>query len=189
MAAVQSNEVYPTPSASVRLVSFGGASDKRFPLGRANTALPAIAALDGTLSLMNIWLNFLATLVFFGCLFAAYMFVQRSKPKPRVLPPPRSKSTERSYQETNSVAKLFLETVSLKESHATWPAILKGLNAQDEPRVRTLLLELRTLAVTNPHDALKAIEAVCIDSKHESEMLTRPEILERAHSRIKRAQS
>jgi hypothetical protein len=32
VAAVQSNEVYPTPSAMVRLASFGGASDKRFPL-------------------------------------------------------------------------------------------------------------------------------------------------------------
>jgi hypothetical protein len=31
-AAVQSNEVYPTPSAPVRLASFSGASDKRFPL-------------------------------------------------------------------------------------------------------------------------------------------------------------
>ena len=32
-AAVQSNEVYPTPPASARQVSFGSASDKRFPLG------------------------------------------------------------------------------------------------------------------------------------------------------------
>ena len=31
-AAVQSNEVYPTPPASARRVSFGRASDKRFPL-------------------------------------------------------------------------------------------------------------------------------------------------------------
>lgn len=34
-AAVQSNEVYPTPPASARRVSFGRASDKRFPLWRA----------------------------------------------------------------------------------------------------------------------------------------------------------
>ena len=34
-AAVQSNEVYPTPSASVRLINLGGASDKRFPLWKA----------------------------------------------------------------------------------------------------------------------------------------------------------
>lgn len=33
MAAVQSNEVYPTPPASVRSTCFGGASDKRFPFG------------------------------------------------------------------------------------------------------------------------------------------------------------
>ena len=32
-AAVQSNKVYLTPPASVRLTSFGGASDKRFSLG------------------------------------------------------------------------------------------------------------------------------------------------------------
>ena len=34
-AAVQSNEVYPTPQASVRRVNFRGASDKRFPLWKA----------------------------------------------------------------------------------------------------------------------------------------------------------
>ena len=33
MAAAQSNEVYPTPPALVRLVNSRGASDKRFPLG------------------------------------------------------------------------------------------------------------------------------------------------------------
>ena len=36
-AAVQSNEVYLTPPASVRLTSFGGASDKRFSLGGTKT--------------------------------------------------------------------------------------------------------------------------------------------------------
>jgi hypothetical protein len=33
VATVQSNEVYPTPSAAVRLASLSAASDKRFPLG------------------------------------------------------------------------------------------------------------------------------------------------------------
>ncbi len=37
MAAVQSNEVYPTPSASARLANCGAASDKRFPLGLTKT--------------------------------------------------------------------------------------------------------------------------------------------------------
>jgi hypothetical protein len=51
--AVQSNEVYPTPPAPVRLASFGGASDKRFPLGDkefdkvAGRLLEAIAGVWG----------------------------------------------------------------------------------------------------------------------------------------------
>ena len=39
MAAVQSNEVYPTPAVSARLASSGAASDKRLPLWAALTAM------------------------------------------------------------------------------------------------------------------------------------------------------
>lgn len=63
MAAVQSNEVYPTPAVSARLASSGAASDKRLPLGvagsKAATHLPktqmlkAIRNLDYVVLLCN----------------------------------------------------------------------------------------------------------------------------------------
>jgi hypothetical protein len=45
LAAVQSNEVYPTPVAAVRSACFGGASDKRFPLCKSchNGQEPSLA--------------------------------------------------------------------------------------------------------------------------------------------------
>ena len=45
MAAVQSNEVYPTPLAPVRLLDFGGALDKRFPFCKSchNGQEPSLA--------------------------------------------------------------------------------------------------------------------------------------------------
>ena len=79
--------------------------------------------------------------------------------------------------------------VSLKESDANWPSVLKGLNTEDEPRIRTLLLELRGLNASNPREALETIETVCIESKHESEQLTRADVLERAQSRMRGANS
>ena len=44
VAVVQSNKVYPTPSASQRMASFGGASDKRFPLGLAAHHCPHLSS-------------------------------------------------------------------------------------------------------------------------------------------------
>ena len=137
---------------------------------------------------MNTGLQLLAVFALIGCLVAAYFFTRGHKSKPRILPPPRSKSTERSYEETNSVAKLFLEIISLKESAANWPSVLKGLNTQDEPRIRTLLLELRSFDSSSARQALEAIEAVCIESKHESEKLTRAELLQRAQLRLQTPQ-
>jgi hypothetical protein len=138
---------------------------------------------------MRTWLLLLVVVAILGYLSATYYLAQKNQRKRRVLPPPRSKGTARSYQETNSVARLFLETVSLKEGEANWPRVLKGLNAEDEPRIRTLLLELRLLNPSDPRGALEAIEAVCIGSRDESDQLTRAELLERAHSRMKEAGS
>jgi hypothetical protein len=104
-----------------------------------------------------------------------------------VLPPPRSRKIDLSYQETNSVAKLFLATVSLKEGQSTWPVVLKGLNTEDEPRIRTLLLELRQMSTSSPQPVLEVIEEVCIQSKEKCGELTRAELLERALSRMGRA--
>lgn len=144
---------------------------------------------DRAIGEMKNWLHFVAVTLLFGCLVAAYFFVQRSQRKPRVLPPPRSKRIDRPYQETDSVARLFLETVSLKAGAANWPTVLRRLNTEDEPRVRTLLLELRQFETSNPREALEAIETVCIESKHESVSLTRADLLERARVRLKVARS
>lgn len=139
---------------------------------------------------MKAELQLVALTVVIGCFALAYhFFVRGSERKYRVLPPPRGKSTERTYQESNNIAKLFLETVSLKESEANWPAVLNGLNIEDEPRVRTLLLELRSLDTSSPKDVLLAIESVCIECKREGEQLTRVELLERAHARMHNLQS
>jgi hypothetical protein len=123
------------------------------------------------------------------CLVFAYIVIARgSERKSKVLPPPRSKSTELTYQESNSIAKLFLETVSLRESEASWPIVLKGLNKDDEPRVRTLLLELRSFDTSSPNKILVAIESVCIVSKRERQQFTRVELLERALAHMKKPQ-
>lgn len=120
-----------------------------------------------------------------GIVVAAFLLA-RSRPRgPRVLPPPRSRSTVRTYQETNPIARLFLETRSLQESAANWPRVLKGLNTDDVPRIRTLLLELRAFDTSSPHAALAAIEAVCIECKRVSPQVTREELLERALLRMK----
>src|SRR5690348_58511 len=91
-------------------------------------------------TLMTAWLQLVLVL---GGLAAAYLLLI-SKRKPRVLPPPSSKRPEPSYQEINSRAKLFLEVLALKESSPKWPSVLRKLNLEDDPHIRTLLLELRS---------------------------------------------
>lgn len=128
---------------------------------------------------MSALLHTVAFVFILGFVVAVY-FLRKANGKPRVRPPPRSKSTERTYQETNSVAGLFLQVVALKESGTQWPRVLRRLNPDDEPHVRTLLLEMRGCHGTDPHAALEALERVCIASKHESDHLSRAELLERA---------
>jgi hypothetical protein len=110
---------------------------------------------------------------------AAYL-LPTLKRKPRVLPPPSSKRAEPSYQETNSRAKLFLEVLALKEGAARWPAILQRLNRENEPHIRTLLLELRSHCTADPVAVLEAIESECISAKREGKSPSRAELLERA---------
>jgi hypothetical protein len=135
---------------------------------------------------MKAWIQFLAVLLLLGCLLAGYMLAQKNRRKPRVLPPPRSKRKSESYQEKNSVAKLFLEAVTLKENHANWPKVLKELNSEDEPFIRTLLLELRQLNTNSPREALEAVVYVCMESKDEGDRLTRADLLERAGLRVRK---
>lgn len=128
---------------------------------------------------MNAWLQLVSVVLFVGCLAAAYLLLS-PKPKPRVLPPPTSRRAEPSYQETNSLAKLFVEVLALKESAARWPTILRRLNGEDEPHIRTLLLELRSHRAADPNAVLAAIESTCIAAKRETLSPTRSELLERA---------
>ena len=117
----------------------------------------------------------------------AYLY-QRANYKPKTRHPTiRSRSTVGSYQQTNSAAKLLADAVALKEIDAKWPRVIQTLNAEDEPRLRTVLLELRRFDVDSPQAALKAIEDVCLASHHESGTLSRFDLLDRAKSVLERA--
>jgi hypothetical protein len=133
---------------------------------------------------MSGWLQLAIALGALGCVVGAYFLMPR-KHKPRVLPPPRSAGLARSYQETNSVASLFLDVLKLKEGDATWPGILRHLNPENDPQIRTLLLELRQAQAAEPRQVLDTIEAVCMASKPESEWLSRADLLERAKSALR----
>jgi len=95
---------------------------------------------------------------------------------------PRSRKPDDSYQATNAIAKLLLEVLDLRERAARWPAILKTINPEDVPVIRTVLLELRWLHVDSPDKALMLIERACIESKRSGETPTRLELLEIAKS-------
>lgn len=133
---------------------------------------------------MTPWLP-LIVVVALGGLAAAYLLPTRKR-KPRVLPPPTSKRAAPSYQETNSLAKLFLEVLALKEGAARWPAVLQKLNHENEPHIRTLLLELRSHRTADPVTVLEAIESECIAAKREGLSPSRAELLGRALTAVQR---
>ena len=125
------------------------------------------------------WQQFLAAAAVAVCLAAAYL-LRSAKNKPKVLPPPRSRKPEPAFHETNSLARLFVEVLALKEGTPTWPSILKRLNPSDNPHTRTILLELRSLPAADPEAVLNAIEQICIESKREGQDPSQVELLERA---------
>lgn len=133
---------------------------------------------------MKLSLEFVVAIVLFASLAAALIFVKRSPTRPKVLPPPRSKGTARTFQESNSAASLLLDVLALKEQDARWATVLKKLNPDDTPHVRTLLLELRDFNQNTPQNVLETIEVICIESRGESEKLTRSDLLERTKSRL-----
>lgn len=135
---------------------------------------------------MTTLLPLIVVVVALGGLAAAYL-LPTPKRKPRVLPPPSSKRAAPSYQETNSLAKLFLEVLALKEAAARWPAILQNLNRESEPHIRTLLLELRSHRTADPVTVLEAIESECIAAKREGLSPSRAELLGRALSVVRKA--
>jgi hypothetical protein len=96
---------------------------------------------------------------------------------------PRSKRPDDSYQATNSRAKLLTETVALRKRNAQWPEILKTLNPSDEPRIRTILLELRWPNLEKPHSVLQEIEDTCLSAGLQRQSPSRVELLEMAKTR------
>ena len=123
----------------------------------------------------------LATL-FVGVLVFTYLRWRASYRPPVRFPQPLSRKPDESYQATNAIAKLLLEVLSLRDRKARWPEILKTLNPDDSPSLRTVLLELRWLHVNSPDTALQLIERVCIKAKRPGEEPTRLELLEIANS-------
>ena len=115
-------------------------------------------------------------------LVTAYLLRGTDKPSRVRHPTIRSKSTARSFQETNSAASLLAGVTKLKRHDATWPSVLQTLNSDDDPQVRTVLLELRSLYVSEPRVVLDAIEQICVASHRESNTLSRVDILDRAKS-------
>jgi len=92
---------------------------------------------------MELSFEIVVAAVLFASLAATYLFVKRSPTRPKVLPPPRSRGTAKTFQESNSAASLLLDVLALKGQDAQWATVLKKLNPEDAPHVRTLLLELR----------------------------------------------
>jgi hypothetical protein len=96
----------------------------------------------------------------------------------------RSRPIGGSYSEANGIAKLLSEVQALKERAAQWADILKTLNPDDQPRVRTVLLELREPHIFAPHTALDAIESVCLTAERPNDHLSRLDLLERAKANM-----
>ena len=117
-------------------------------------------------------------------LATAYLLRRTDKPPKVRHPTIRSKSTVRSFQETNSAARLLAGVTKLKNHNAIWPSILQTLNSDDDPQVRTVLLELRSLHVSEPRVVLDVIEQICVASHRESNTLSRVDILDRAKSQL-----
>lgn len=127
----------------------------------------------------------LLILVLGGVVLAFMRWRANYKLRPRY-PRARNKVVPDSYQETNSEAKLLADVLALKERSAQWPDILKTLNPDDEPRIRTVLLELRWPHVFAPHTALNIIESICLSANRSGNMRSRLELLELAKSSMER---
>ena len=131
---------------------------------------------------MKAVLQFAAVLLIPVLLVFAF-FRSRTDDRPRTRHPRvRSKSTGGTYQETNSAARLLSGVLALKERNAQWSEIMQALNPEDEPRIRTVLLELRWAHRSKPRKVLQAIEDICLASHRESSTLSTQDLLERAKS-------
>jgi len=128
----------------------------------------------------------LATIVviFAAVCTAALLFNPRRKQQRSRHPTIRSKSTAPQYEDINSAAHLLSAVAKLQKDEARWPEIFATLNADHDPQVRTLLLELRTDHLASPGRVLQAVEDACLDSHRESALLSRADILDRAKAAL-----
>ncbi len=85
------------------------------------------------------------------------------------------------------IANLLLDVLSLRERSAQWPAILTQLNPEDQPKFRTVLLELRWLYRDYPDAALRLVERVCIATRKSGSASSRLELLEMSKSLAERS--
>ena len=124
-------------------------------------------------------------LLLIAVLAIGYLLLRADR-QPKIRHPTiRSKSTARSFQETNSAARLLAGVTQLRKDDSPWPIILRTLNSDDNPQVRTVLLELRALRVSDPQSVLVAIEEACLASYRESSALSRVDIMDRAKTRLR----
>jgi hypothetical protein len=85
------------------------------------------------------------------------------------------------------IASLVLDVLSLRDESAQWSAILTKLNPEDQPKLRTVLLELRWLYRDHPDAALRLIERVCIATRKSGSASSRLELLEMSKSLAERS--
>jgi len=85
------------------------------------------------------------------------------------------------------IASLLLDVLSLRDSSAQWAAILTKLNPEDQPKLRTVLLELRWLYRDYPDAALRLIERVCMATRKAGSPSSRLELLEMSKSLAERS--
>jgi hypothetical protein len=111
----------------------------------------------------------------------------RSSYRPKTRHPRvRSKSTSAPFSKVNGAASLLEDVHSLKKASAQWPEILKRLNPDDEPHIRTILLEIRGPHIFAPHVALNIIEDICLSTPKPNGALTRMHLLERVKASMER---
>jgi hypothetical protein len=82
----------------------------------------------------------------------------------------------------DEIAGLMLDVLALRDQAAQWSAVLARLNPEEQPKLRTVLLELRWLYRDHPDAALRLIERVCIATRKSGSAASRLELLEMSKS-------
>jgi len=115
-----------------------------------------------------------------GSLVLAYFHWRANYKSKPTYPRGRRKFAENLLPARSDIAGLLDDVLDLRNRGALWPEILGTLNPTDDPRLRTLLLELRGPHVFTPHIALNILEHVCLEAKQRSPSASRRDLLEAA---------